>query len=88
MTLIVMENILCCKGISKTFDLKGTALSRHIGDADIQKVLLDQNFVDDGPIYLSSLDKHKLLTAVWNDTSFLAVSFCFSFILYLLTLVM
>ncbi|KAJ0961395.1 hypothetical protein J5N97_000431 [Dioscorea zingiberensis] len=61
--------------VSRTYDLKGAVFSRYISGAnDSEKVLLDQNFVEDmcvSPIYVGGRTKHLLQRAIWNDTSFL-----------------
>lgn len=73
--LMVMENLLYGHCVSRTYDLKGAVFSRHVPDAnDHEKVLLDQNFVEDmrvSPIYIGGKMKHLLQRAIWNDTSFL-----------------
>lgn len=73
--LMVMENLLFGRNISRTYDLKGAVFSRYISDTnDSEKVLLDQNFVEDmcvSPIYVGGRTKHLLQRAIWNDTSFL-----------------
>ncbi|KAJ0960018.1 hypothetical protein J5N97_000212 [Dioscorea zingiberensis] len=73
--LMVMENLLFGRNVSRTYDLKGAVFSRYISGAnDSEKVLLDQNFVEDmcvSPIYVGGRTKHLLQRAIWNDTSFL-----------------
>ncbi|WOK94573.1 1-phosphatidylinositol-3-phosphate 5-kinase FAB1A-like isoform X1 [Canna indica] len=73
--LMVMENLLYGHKISQTYDLKGSVFGRYIQDVKHgEKVLLDQNFVEDmhkSPIYLGGKTKHLLQRAIWNDTSFL-----------------
>ncbi|KAJ6820996.1 putative 1-phosphatidylinositol-3-phosphate 5-kinase FAB1B [Iris pallida] len=44
--LMVMENLLFGRNVVRTYDLKGALFSRYITDAD-EKVLLDENFVED-----------------------------------------
>lgn len=81
MDLMVMENLLFGKNISRTYDLKGAIYSRHISSSDSSKdldqVYLDQNFIDDlrvSPFYVGVKTKHLLQRAIWNDTTFLTVS--------------
>lgn len=73
--LMVMENLLFGRNVARTYDLKGAVFSRYISDVnDPEKVLLDQNFVEDmrlSPIYVGGKTKHLLQRAIWNDTSFL-----------------
>ncbi|XP_020583432.1 putative 1-phosphatidylinositol-3-phosphate 5-kinase FAB1D isoform X2 [Phalaenopsis equestris] len=73
--LMVMENLLFGHNVTRTYDLKGAVFSRYISDVnDPEKVLLDQNFVEDmrlSPIYVGGKTKHLLQRAIWNDTSFL-----------------
>lgn len=73
--LMVMENLLFGRNVTRTYDLKGAVFSRYISDInDPEKVLLDQNFVEDmriSPIYIGGRTKHLLQRAIWNDTSFL-----------------
>lgn len=82
MDLIVMENLFFGRTISKVYDLKGSLRSRYNADkTGANKVLLDMNLLETlrtKPIFLGSKAKRSLERAVWNDTSFLAVSyFCF-----------
>nr|CAD1838763.1 unnamed protein product [Ananas comosus var. bracteatus] len=73
--LMVMENLLFGRNVSRTYDLKGAVFSRHVSDSKgTGKVLLDQNFVEDmrlSPIYVGGKNKHLLQRAIWNDTAFL-----------------
>lgn len=77
MSLMVMENLLVGRNISKVYDLKGSARSRYNADkTGANKVLLDMNLLESlckNPIFLGGKAKRKLERAVWNDTSFLAV---------------
>lgn len=78
MDFMVMENLFFRKNISKVYDLKGSARSRYNPDTTgANKVLLDMNLLETlctNPLFLGSKAKRKLERAVWNDTSFLAVS--------------
>lgn len=73
--LIVMENLLFGKTVTRLYDLKGAEYARYTKDTDgTGKVFLDTNFVEDmdiSPLYISVKNKHLLQRAVWNDTSFL-----------------
>ncbi|KAI0507850.1 hypothetical protein KFK09_013978 [Dendrobium nobile] len=73
--LMVMENLLFGHNVTRTYDLKGAVFSRYISDVnDTEKVLLDQNFVEDmrlSPIYVGGKTKQLLQRAIWNDTAFL-----------------
>ncbi|XP_026658121.2 1-phosphatidylinositol-3-phosphate 5-kinase FAB1B-like isoform X2 [Phoenix dactylifera] len=73
--LMVMENLLFGRNITRKYDLKGSIFSRYISDVnDPEKVFLDQNFIEDmqaSPMYVSRKTKHLLQRAIWNDTSFL-----------------
>ncbi|XP_068658190.1 putative 1-phosphatidylinositol-3-phosphate 5-kinase FAB1D [Aristolochia californica] len=75
MDLMVMENLLFGRNVSRLYDLKGALHSRYVTDANGPgKVLLDQNFVEDmliSPIHISGKTKHILERAIWNDTCFL-----------------
>ena len=79
MDLMVMENLFFKRKISRVYDLKGSARSRYNPDTTgASKVLLDMNLLETlrtKPIFLGSKAKRILERAVWNDTSFLAVSF-------------
>ncbi|KAL8463579.1 hypothetical protein ACS0TY_034291 [Phlomoides rotata] len=76
MDLMIMENLLYKRSISKVYDLKGSARSRYNSDTTgANKVLLDMNLLETlrtNPIFLGSKAKRNLERAVWNDTSFLA----------------
>ncbi|XP_068662384.1 putative 1-phosphatidylinositol-3-phosphate 5-kinase FAB1D [Aristolochia californica] len=73
--LMVMENLLFGRNVSRLYDLKGALHSRYISDANGPgTVLLDQNFVEDmliSPMYISGKTKHIMERAIWNDTCFL-----------------
>ncbi|KAF9603583.1 hypothetical protein IFM89_037082 [Coptis chinensis] len=73
--LMVMENLLFGKNITRLYDLKGSEYARYTSNANgIGEVLLDGNFVEDmnvSPLYVSGKTKHALERALWNDTSFL-----------------
>lgn len=78
MDLMVMENIFFKRSISQIYDLKGSLRSRYNFDTSGEnKVLLDENLLEAlkrKPIFLGSDTKRQLERAIWNDTSFLAVS--------------
>jgi 1-phosphatidylinositol-3-phosphate 5-kinase len=82
MDLMVMENLFFNRNIVRVYDLKGSSRSRYNPDTSgSNKVLLDTNLVETlrtDPIFLGSKAKRSLERAIWNDTSFLAVSFLFS----------
>lgn len=73
--VMVMENLLFGRNFTRIYDLKGAVFSRYISDPDEpEKVLLDQNFVEDmriSPMYIAGRNKHLFQRAIWNDTSFL-----------------
>jgi hypothetical protein len=79
MDLMAMENLLFGRNITRLYDLKGSARSRYNADSSgSNKVLLDQNLLEampTSPISVGNKAKRLLERAVWNDTSFLAVSF-------------
>lgn len=83
MDLMVMENLFYKRSISRVYDLKGSSRSRYIPDTSgTDKVLLDMNLLETlrtKPIFLGSKAKRSLERAIWNDTSFLAVSIFFPF---------
>jgi 1-phosphatidylinositol-3-phosphate 5-kinase len=83
--LMVMENIFFKRNISRIYDLKGSLRSRYNSDTSGQnKVLLDENLLEalkKKPIFLGSNAKIQLERAVWNDTSFLAVSNSICFVM-------
>lgn len=76
--LLVMENLLYARNVSRLYDLKGSVRSRYNSDVTgNNKVLLDENLLEmmpTSPIFVSGVAKHLLSRAVWNDTGFLAVS--------------
>lgn len=76
--LMVMENLSFGRSISRQYDLKGALHARfNTAVDDPGEVLLDQNFVNDmnsSPLYISQKAKRVLERAVWNDTTFLNVS--------------
>lgn len=78
MDLIVMENLFFGRKISKVYDLKGSLRSRYNADkTGANSVLLDLNLLEilrTKPIFLGSKAKRSLERAIWNDTSFLAVT--------------
>lgn len=74
--LMVMENLMFGRSITRQYDLKGALHARFNSAADSSgdDVLLDQNFVNDmnaSPLYVSNKAKRLLQRAVWNDTTFL-----------------
>lgn len=79
MDVLVMENLLYRRNITRLYDLKGSARSRYNPDSSgSNKVLLDQNLIEampTSPIFLGTKAKRLLERAVWNDTAFLAVRF-------------
>lgn len=78
MDLLVMENLLYGRNVSRVYDLKGSTRSRYNSDCSgNNKVLLDQNLIEampTCPIFVGNKAKRLLERAVWNDTAFLAVS--------------
>lgn len=76
--LLVMENLLYARSVTRLYDLKGSVRSRYNSDlTGNNKVLLDENLLEmmpTSPIFVSRVAKHLLSRAVWNDTGFLAVS--------------
>lgn len=80
MDFLVMENLLFERNLSRLYDLKGSSRSRYNSDTTgSNKVLLDQNLIEampTSPIFVGNKAKRVLERAVWNDTAFLAVSFC------------
>jgi len=76
--LLVMENLLYARNVTRLYDLKGSERSRYNYDlTGNNKVLLDENLLEmmpTSPIFVSSNAKRLLSRAVWNDTGFLAVS--------------
>lgn len=85
MDLLVMENLLFGKNVTRLYDLKGSSRSRYNPDSSgSNKVLLDQNLIEampTSPIFVGHKAKRLLERAVWNDTAFLAVSLCIIFLL-------
>ena len=79
MDVLVMENLLFGRNVTRLYDLKGSSRSRYNPDSSgSNKVLLDQNLIEampTSPIFVGNKAKRLLERAVWNDTSFLAVSF-------------
>lgn len=79
--VMVMENLLCGRNITRMYDLKGAVFSRYVSDPNRPgAVLLDQNFVEDmglSPLYVRGRTKQLLQRAIWNDTSFLTVRIFF-----------
>lgn len=75
--LMVMENLMFGRKITRQYDLKGALHARYNSVVDGSgNVLLDQNFVKDmnsSPLYVSNNLKRILQRAVWNDTTFLTV---------------
>ncbi|XP_062087941.1 1-phosphatidylinositol-3-phosphate 5-kinase FAB1B isoform X2 [Humulus lupulus] len=76
MDVLVMENLLFRRNVTRLYDLKGSARSRYNADSSGRnKVLLDQNLIEampTSPIFVGTKAKRLLERAVWNDTSFLA----------------
>ncbi|KAI5081874.1 hypothetical protein GOP47_0001617 [Adiantum capillus-veneris] len=76
MDLMIMENLLYGRQVTRVYDLKGSLRSRYNADATAKDaVLLDQNLLESlqsSPIYISNKAKRLLERAVWNDTAFLA----------------
>lgn len=76
MDVLVMENLLFQRNVTRLYDLKGSCRSRYNPDSSGgNKVLLDQNLIETmptSPIFVGSKAKRLLERAVWNDTSFLA----------------
>jgi 1-phosphatidylinositol-3-phosphate 5-kinase len=78
MDVLVMENLLFERRVTRLYDLKGSTRSRYNPDSNgSDKVLLDENLLEvmpTSPIFVGNKAKRLLERAVWNDTSFLAVS--------------
>ncbi|KAL3639812.1 hypothetical protein CASFOL_001389 [Castilleja foliolosa] len=76
MDLLVMENLLFGRSVTRLYDLKGSSRSRYNPDSSgSNKVLLDQNLIEampTSPIFVGNKAKRLLERAVWNDTAFLA----------------
>ncbi|KAE8719960.1 1-phosphatidylinositol-3-phosphate 5-kinase FAB1B [Hibiscus syriacus] len=77
MDVLVMENILFGRNVTRQYDLKGSR-SRYVPQSSgSNKVLLDQNLIESmrtSPIFVSNKAKRLLERAIWNDTAFLAAS--------------
>ncbi|KAK4772048.1 hypothetical protein SAY86_013823 [Trapa natans] len=82
MDVLVMENLLFQRSVTRLYDLKGSSRSRYNPDSSgDNKVLLDQNLIEampTSPIFVGNKAKRLLERAVWNDTSFLAVTLSLS----------
>ncbi|GJN31713.1 hypothetical protein PR202_gb20143 [Eleusine coracana subsp. coracana] len=76
MDVLVMENLLFERHVTRLYDLKGSTRSRYNPDSNgSDKVLLDQNLIEampTSPIFVGNKAKRLLERAVWNDTAFLA----------------
>ncbi|KAL8113631.1 1-phosphatidylinositol-3-phosphate 5-kinase FAB1B isoform X1 [Apium graveolens] len=76
MDVLVMENLLFGRSLTRLYDLKGSTRSRYNPDSSgSNKVLLDQNLIEampTSPIFVGNKAKRLLERAVWNDTAFLA----------------
>ncbi|XP_052206803.1 LOW QUALITY PROTEIN: 1-phosphatidylinositol-3-phosphate 5-kinase FAB1B-like [Diospyros lotus] len=76
MDVLVMENLLFQRNLTRLYDLNGSSRSRYNPDSSgSNKVLLDQNLIEampTSPIFVGNKAKRLLERAVWNDTSFLA----------------
>ncbi|TVU46651.1 hypothetical protein EJB05_06201 [Eragrostis curvula] len=76
MDVLVMENLLFERNVTRLYDLKGSTRSRYNPDSNgSDKVLLDQNLIEampTSPIFVGNKAKRLLERAVWNDTAFLA----------------
>ncbi|KAK6914631.1 Chaperonin Cpn60/GroEL/TCP-1 family [Dillenia turbinata] len=76
MDVLVMENLLFRRNVTRLYDLKGSSRSRYNPDSSgSNKVLLDQNLIEampTSPIFVGNKAKRLLERAVWNDTAFLA----------------
>ncbi|KAK6268316.1 hypothetical protein QUC31_012476 [Theobroma cacao] len=76
MDVLVMENLMFRRSVTRLYDLKGSSRSRYNPDSSgSNKVLLDQNLIESMPtcpIFVSNKAKRLLERAVWNDTAFLA----------------
>ncbi|XP_050135002.1 1-phosphatidylinositol-3-phosphate 5-kinase FAB1B-like [Malus sylvestris] len=74
--VLVMENLMFGRNITRLYDLKGSSRSRYNPDSSgSDKVLLDQNLIEampTSPIFVGNKAKRLLERAVWNDTAFLA----------------
>ncbi|XVF27145.1 hypothetical protein REPUB_Repub14bG0081300 [Reevesia pubescens] len=78
MDVLVTENLLFRRNVTRLYDLKGSSRSRYNPDSSgSNKVLLDQNLIESmptSPIFVGNKAKRLLERAVWNDTAFLALS--------------
>ncbi|PON78285.1 Chaperonin Cpn60/TCP-1 family [Trema orientale] len=78
MDVLVMENLLFRRNVTRLYDLKGSSRSRYNADSTGRnKVLLDQNLIEampTSPIFVGTKAKRLLERAVWNDTAFLAAA--------------
>ncbi|KAL5208959.1 hypothetical protein ABZP36_004582 [Zizania latifolia] len=76
MDVLVMENLLFERHVTRLYDLKGSTRSRYNPDSNgSNKVLLDQNLIEampTSPIFVGNKAKRLLERAVWNDTALLA----------------
>ncbi|XP_022888285.1 1-phosphatidylinositol-3-phosphate 5-kinase FAB1B-like isoform X3 [Olea europaea var. sylvestris] len=76
MDVLVMENLLFGRNLTRLYDLKGSSRSRYNPNSSgSNKVLLDQNLIEampTSPIFVGNKAKRFLERAVWNDTAFLA----------------
>lgn len=76
MDVLVMENLLFRRTVTRLYDLKGSSRSRYNADSTGKnKVLLDQNLIEampTSPIFVGNKAKRVLERGVWNDTGFLA----------------
>ncbi|XP_004303752.1 PREDICTED: 1-phosphatidylinositol-3-phosphate 5-kinase FAB1B [Fragaria vesca subsp. vesca] len=76
MDVLIMENLLFGRTVTRVYDLKGSSRSRYNPDSSgSNKVLLDQNLIEampTSPIFVGNKAKRLLERAVWNDTAFLA----------------
>ncbi|KAJ4756204.1 1-phosphatidylinositol 3-phosphate 5-kinase [Rhynchospora pubera] len=76
MEVLVMENLLFGRHITRLYDLKGSTRSRYNPDTSGKnKVLLDENLIESmptSPIFVAKKSKRILERAVWNDTFFLS----------------
>ncbi|CAL1390131.1 unnamed protein product [Linum trigynum] len=76
MDILVMENLLFRRDVTRLYDLKGSSRSRYNPDTSgSNKVMLDQNLIEampTSPIFVGNKAKRLLERSVWNDTAFLA----------------
>ncbi|KAK9468144.1 hypothetical protein V1512DRAFT_203844 [Lipomyces arxii] len=75
MDIIVMENLLYDRKLTRIFDLKGSMRNRHVEQTGrANEVLLDENMVEyifESPLYVREHAKNHLRTSLFNDTLFL-----------------